>query len=146
MVMIDMLPTAVPAVLAANATLKRWLAPGAIVAGTAKPAVLKPAPDTVIPLIATAVLPGLVAVTVCEPVLPTEVATEITLGVTARTADVGCGVGLAAEEELTPTQPDAQYDTARRVNRGTRTAPRFKREKFNVDLLSLSSFVFTGAA
>ena len=48
LVMIERLPTAVPGVVAAKATAKLWLAPGAMLAGNAKPLVLKPAPDTAI--------------------------------------------------------------------------------------------------
>ena len=80
---------------------------------------------------ATLLWPGLVAVIVCVPVLPTTVATETVLGVRLSTA--GCGVGLefAAVEEI-PMQPDIATDAATRIERNARASPRFEREKFNV--------------
>lgn len=94
-------------------------------------------------MIATLLLPTLVAVTVREPVLPTTAATETLLGLTVSIAESGCGTGfVVAAGELMPTQPDVHVDAARRAERNTRTAPRFERKEFNVDLLSLSKFIF----
>jgi hypothetical protein len=84
-------------------------------------------------LIATPDVPWLVAVIVCEPVVPTTVETDTLLGVTASAA--GCDVGIVlALEEVTPTQPEDQQDaTNNRAKSNTETAPRFESEKFNVD-------------
>src|SRR5271163_2945238 len=102
-----------------------------------RPVALKPAPVTVTWLIATLLAPILVAVTVCEPVFPTTVATETLVGVTTSAAEADCESGLEfAAEEITPTQPDAQMHPAQRAERNTRAAPRFARKEFNVDLLS----------
>ena|SRR5580704_2727584 len=138
--MIDKLPVAVPGVVAANATSKLWLAPGARLEGTANPLVLNPAPVTVTSLMATPVAPLLVAVMVCEPILPTTAVTETLLGVTASLAD--CGPGFAVEE-ATPMQPEVQLEAAKRVVRNTRTAPRFKREEINLVVLLVLAIVFT---
>jgi hypothetical protein len=68
---------------------------------------------------------------VCVPVLPTTVATLTLLGVTA-SAPIGGGFEFAAAE-LTLMQPEDQHDAAiSKVERNTRTAPRFECEKFNV--------------
>jgi hypothetical protein len=98
-------------------------------------------------LIATLAWPGLVAVTVFEPVLPTTVATEIMLGVTWSTAEMGAGgTGLEfAAEEPTPMQPDVPMDAARRAEKNTRTAPRFECEEINVIFLFCLIY-FHGAA
>jgi len=86
-------------------------------------------------LIATFVVPGLVAVTVCEPVLPTTVETETVVGVTLRTAGEAGGTGLEFAGEVTPMQPEVPMETANRVKRNTRTVPRLESEKFNVVVL-----------
>jgi hypothetical protein len=91
-------------------------------------------------LIATPVEPLLVAVMVCEPVLPTTVVTETLLGVTA--SPTGCGPGFAVEE-ATPMQPEVQLDAAKRVVRNTRTAPRFEREEINLVVLLVLGLAFT---
>jgi hypothetical protein len=89
--------------------LKLLLAPGAMLAGVVSPAALNPAPATAIWSIATVFLPSLVAVTVCEPVLPTTVVTDTIVGVTVRIVEAGCGAGFEfAAEEPMPTQPDAR--------------------------------------
>jgi len=88
-------------------------------------------------------LSGVTGRRLCEPALPTTAATETLLGATVSIAKSGCGTGFVfAAGELMPTQPDVHVDTARRAVRNTRTAPRFERKEFNVDLLSLSKFVF----
>ena len=105
--------------------------------------VLKPSPVTVISLIATLVAALFVAVMVCEPGVPTTVATETLLGVTASAAGGGGGGGAGFEAELaTPTQPVAQLDAARIAKRNRSTAPRFEREEINlVVLLFLNLFL-----
>jgi hypothetical protein len=147
LVKIVRLPVAFPGVVAANTTSKLWLAPGARLAGTARPLALKLKPDpvTVTWLIATPVVPWLVAVMVCEPVVPTTVETDTLLGVTASAA--GCEVGIVlALEEVTPTQPEDQQDAANsKAKSNTETAPRFESENFNVDRPSFSRFLY-GAA
>jgi hypothetical protein len=130
LVMSARLPVTVPGVLAANATSKLWLAPGATVAGTARPTVLKPAPVTVTSLILMLVWLLFVALMVCVPVLPTTVATLTLLGVTARGTAGGFEFGA---EELTLMQPEDQHDAAiSKTEKNTRTPPRLECEKFNV--------------
>jgi hypothetical protein len=135
LVKIVRLPVAFPGVVAANTTSKFWLAPGARLPGTARPLVLKlkPGPVTVTWLIATPVVSWLVAVIVCEPVVPTTVETDTLLGVTASAA--GCDTGIVlALEDVTPTQPEDQQHVANsKAKSNTETAPRFENEKFNVD-------------
>lgn len=90
----------------------------------------------------TLVVPGLVAVTVCEPVLPTTVATETAVGVTLRIAGVTGGTGLEFAGEVTPMQPEVPRDAARSVMRNTRTLPRFESEKFNVVVLRIKIYSY----
>jgi hypothetical protein len=107
---------------------------------------LKPGPVTTTWLIATPVAPWLVAVMVCDPVVPTTVETDTLLGVTASAAACDAGIVLALEE-ATPTQPEDQQDAASsRAKGNTGTAPRFESEEFNVDRPSFSRFLFRRGA
>src|ERR1035438_801061 len=137
-VVIARVPTAVPGFVAAKAIWKLLLAPGASWAGTGNPAVLKPTPATVTCLIATLLLEMLVAVTVCEPVVPTTVATETVFGVTVSVAEAGCGSEFEfAAVDPTPPHPAVHMDAARTADRNSRTAQLCKRGRINMDLLSL---------
>jgi hypothetical protein len=95
-------------------------------------------------LIATLLVPILVAVTVCEPVVPTTVATETLVGVTTSVAEADCESGLEfAAEETTPTQPEAQMHPAKKADRNTRTTPRFTRKEFTwIFFLRLNFYFF----
>jgi len=81
----------------------------------------------------SAPVPVLLAVTVCEALLPTEAVTETELGVTESCADEGEGFADALVP-TPPTQPANWKDTATRLNMNTRSMPRFERGKFNADL------------
>jgi hypothetical protein len=92
-------------------------------------------------------VPMLVAVTVCEPVVPTTVATETLVGVTTSVAEADCESGLEfAAEETTPTQPEAQMHPAKKADRNTRTAPRFTRKEFTWIFFLRLNFIFCGGA
>jgi len=63
-------PVALPAVVGAKAALNVVLPPAAIVAGTVRPVMVKPAPDTVAWEIVTLALPALDNLMVCELLVP----------------------------------------------------------------------------
>jgi hypothetical protein len=100
-------------------------------------------------LIATLLALTLVAVTVCELVLPTTVATETVLGVTVSIADDDWGGAAAAgvvEAVTPPEQPVVHTEPAKRARRNTRATPRFECEEFNVVFpFLISSFVYSAA-
>ncbi len=70
MLTIETEPVALPAVVGAKAALNVVLPPAAIVAGTVRPVMVKPAPDTVAWEIVTLALPALDSLIVCELLVP----------------------------------------------------------------------------
>ena len=80
----EMLPSTVLSVAAVNFTVKLALCPGESVIGSARPAMLKPAPLTVAWLMPAVLVPTFVTVATCELLLPTAAAfIEKLLGATA---------------------------------------------------------------
>jgi hypothetical protein len=71
LLVIVILPVALPANVGANVTVKVAFAPALIVAGTERPLMLNPVPEAVAVEIVSAALPGLVRVMVCVELLPT---------------------------------------------------------------------------
>lgn len=71
LLVIETLPLALPAEVGANCAVNEVFAPALIVAGTARPLMLKPAPDALAAVIVNAALPVLVNVTVCGELPPT---------------------------------------------------------------------------
>jgi len=68
---IETLPVKLLAEAGAKLAVKEVVCPGLRVAGTDKPAMLKPAPEALAPEIVTLAVPELLSVMVCAPVLPT---------------------------------------------------------------------------
>lgn len=79
MLMIEMLPTGLPAEVGANWAVSVVLRPAPSVCGTASPLMLKPVPDAVACEIVTFADPEFVNVIVCDPLLPTATEPKLTL-------------------------------------------------------------------
>jgi hypothetical protein len=71
LLVIEMLPVALPEVVGANCAVNEVFAPALIVVGKARPLILKPAPEALAAEIVSAALPGLVNVTLCAELPPT---------------------------------------------------------------------------
>jgi hypothetical protein len=82
LLVMERVPATLPDAAAENSTVKLWLWLAASVMGSVKPDTLKPAPVTVTLLTLTLTVPVLEMVTVCEPMVPTVVLTEMLLGET----------------------------------------------------------------
>jgi hypothetical protein len=65
LLVIEILPVAAPEAVGANCVVNVVFAPALIVVGTAKPLILKPAPDALAAEMVSPTLPVLVNVTVC---------------------------------------------------------------------------------
>jgi hypothetical protein len=96
-----------------------------------KPVTAKPVPDTCIWLTFSAAVPVLLAVTACEPIMPTEAFTVTLFGFTeicgAPAAGGGAETGVDALLTV-PAQPEVTTETARMTKRNTNTVPRALRE------------------
>lgn len=79
MLVIETFPEALPVAVGKNLAVKDVLAPAAIVAGSARPERLNPAPDAVACEMTVLAFPGLLSVTVAVPVLPTFTLLKFTL-------------------------------------------------------------------
>jgi hypothetical protein len=71
LLVIEMLPEALPADAGANCAVKAALEPALMVSGVVSPDMLKPVPDADAAEIVTLAVPELVSVMVCVPLLPT---------------------------------------------------------------------------
>jgi hypothetical protein len=74
-----MLPVALPADVGANAAVKVAFVPALIVAGTERPLMLNPVPEAVAAEMVRAALPVLVSIMVCVELLPTATLPKLTL-------------------------------------------------------------------
>lgn len=70
LLIIEIVPVALPAVVGANCAVKVAICPTLIVNGVPMPLILKPAPEAVAWEIVKPAEPLFVSVTVCDPVLP----------------------------------------------------------------------------
>ena len=123
----ERLPVTLPEVLASNVTVKVWLCPGVKLTGVVKPAMLKPLPVTLAWLMLKLLLPTLVAVTLCDVVLPTVVLTETLVGLTESFA-AACWPEFVGALAM-PVHPDVESVAIRTAKRNTRSEPRFSREE-----------------
>lgn len=71
LLVIEMLPEALPAVVGANCAVNVVLPPALMVAGIASPEMLKPAPDALATVIVSEPVPGFESVIVCDELPPT---------------------------------------------------------------------------
>jgi hypothetical protein len=101
-------PVAFPLAAGVNTTLKVALCPGAIVSGTAKPAELNPAPETVACEIVALAVPLFESVIVCEVVAPVTAFGKLTLIGVAESA----GAAGGAEGPLDPGLFDVLLEEA----------------------------------
>ena len=79
LLVIEMLPEALPFTVGANFAVKDALPPAAIVAGSGSPDRLNPAPDAVACEMTVLAFPGLLSVMVAMPLLPTFTLLKLTL-------------------------------------------------------------------
>jgi hypothetical protein len=89
---------------------------------------LKPLPVTLAWLMLKFALPTLVAVTLCDAVLPTVVLTETLVGLMASFA-AACGLEFVGALAI-PVHPDVESGAIATAKRNTRSEPRFSREEF----------------
>lgn len=85
----EMLPEALPVAPGANFTVKEVLPPAAIVAGMARPEMLKPFPEAVACVMTVLAFPGLLKVIVAVALLPTF--TELKFTLVGLMVNLGCG-------------------------------------------------------
>ena len=71
LLVMEMLPDALPAEVGANCAVIFALPPALIVAGSVRPDMLKPVPVALAAVIVSAPLPGFESIIVCEELLPT---------------------------------------------------------------------------
>jgi hypothetical protein len=79
LLVIEMLPVALPEVVGANWAVNEMFAPALMVVGTGKPLIEKPVPEVLAAEIVSAALPVFVNVTVCGELLPTFTLPKATL-------------------------------------------------------------------
>lgn len=79
LLVIEMLPVALPAVVGANWAVNDVFAPALMVVGMGRPLIVKPVPEALAAEIVSAALPVLVSVTVCGELLPTFTLPKATL-------------------------------------------------------------------
>ena len=79
LLVIEMLPVALPATEGENCAVNVLFCPALIVNGVDKPLILKPVPVTLAAEIVTLAVPEFVSAIVCDPLLPTTTLPKLTL-------------------------------------------------------------------